>query len=69
MYIILFIHVSVLYILFVILYSVIMAQIQNVGPVYSFLARHLLITFANSLDPDQGRQNVGSDLNPNRLTL
>ena len=27
----------------------------------------LLITFANSLD--QNRQNVGSDLDPNRLTL
>ena len=23
---------------------------------------HLLITFANSLDPDQARQNVGTDL-------
>ena len=30
---------------------------------------HLLITFANSLDPDQARQNVGSDLDPNCLTL
>ena len=29
----------------------------------------LLITFANSLDPDQDRQNVGRDLDPNRLTL
>ena len=29
---------------------------------------HLLITFANSLDPDQDRQNVGPDLDPNRLT-
>ena len=29
----------------------------------------LLITFANSLDPDQDRQNVGPDLDPNRLTL
>ena len=28
----------------------------------------LLITFANSLDPDQDRQNVGPDLDPNRLT-
>ena len=27
------------------------------------------ITFANSLDPDQDRRNVGPDLNPNRLTL
>ena len=29
----------------------------------------LLIAFANSLDPDQDRQNVGPDLVPNRLTL
>ena len=39
----------------------------------SFLASrdlcHWLITFANSLDPDQDRQNVGPDLDSNRLTL
>ena len=29
----------------------------------------MLITFANSLDPDQDRQNVGPDLDPNCLTL
>ena len=29
---------------------------------------HLLITFANSLDPDQARQNVGPDLYPYCLT-
>ena len=29
----------------------------------------LLITFANSLDPDQDRQNVGPVLDPNSLTL
>ena len=28
----------------------------------------LLMTFANSLDPDQARQNVGPDLDPNCLT-
>ena len=28
----------------------------------------LLITFANSLDPDQDRQNVSPDLDPNCLT-
>ena len=28
-----------------------------------------LITFANSLDPDQDRQNVGPDLDPKYLTL
>ena len=27
------------------------------------------LTFANSLDPDQDRQNVGPDLDSNRLTL
>ena len=30
---------------------------------------HLLITFANSLDPDQDRQIVGPDLDGNSLTL
>ena len=30
---------------------------------------HLLITFANSLDPDQAGQNIGPDLDPNCLTL
>ena len=29
----------------------------------------LLITFANSLDPDQARENVGPDLDPSCLTL
>ena len=29
----------------------------------------LLITFANSSDADQARQNVGPDLDPNCLTL
>ena len=40
---------------------------------YSFLGSgdfcRLLITFANGLDPDQDRHNVGPDLDPNRLTL
>ena len=27
-----------------------------------------LITFANNFDQDQGRQNVGPDLEPKRLT-
>ena len=39
----------------------------------SFLASSdfccLLITFANSLDPDQDLQNVGQDHDPNHLTL
>ena len=29
----------------------------------------MLIIFAKSLDPDQGRQNAGPDLNPNCLKL
>ena len=29
----------------------------------------LLITFANRLDPDQDRQNIGPGLDPNYLTL
>ena len=29
----------------------------------------LLITFANSLEPDQARQNIGLDLDQNCLTL
>ena len=39
--------------------------------VNSFLAngdfRHLLIAFANILDPDQDQQNIGPDLDPNCL--
>ena len=30
---------------------------------------YLMITFANSLDPDQDRQNVGPDQGSNLLTL
>ena len=30
---------------------------------------HMLITFANSLDPDQARHFVGPDRNPSCLTL
>ena len=37
-------------------------------PVF-FIASHLLITFANSLDLDQDQHNVGHDLDPIRLTL
>ena len=40
---------------------------------FSFLASgdfcRLLITFANGLDPDQDRQNVGPDLDTINLTL
>ena len=41
--------------------------------IHSFLASgdfcFLLLTFANSLDPDQDRQNVSPGLDPNHLTL
>ena len=30
---------------------------------------HLLITFANSLGPDQDQRTIGPDLDPNCLTL
>ena len=40
---------------------------------YLFLASdnfcQLLITFANSFDPDQDEHNIGLDLDPNHLTL
>ena len=38
-------------------------------PCFSSDFCHLRITFANSLDPDQARQNVGSGLDPICLTL
>ena len=30
---------------------------------------HFTCVFANSLNPDQAGQNIGSELNPNYLTL
>ena len=33
------------------------------------MSSHLLMAFANSLDPDQARQNVGPDPGPNCRTL
>ena len=38
---------------------------------YCFLIdfSRLLMTSANSLDPDRDRQNVGPDLDPDRLTI
>ena len=39
------------------------------GQLNSFHANCLPTTFANKLDPDQGRQSVGPDLDPNCLTL
>ena len=38
---------------------------SSAARVYSCL---LLISFANSLDPDQAQRNVGPDLDPNCLT-
>ena len=35
----------------------------------SYIFCHLLLIFVKSLDPDQDRQNVGPDLDPNGLTL
>ena len=53
--------------------SHVIAYIIEFQPVNSFLARedfcHLLITFANNLDPDQDRQNISTDWDPNHLTL
>ena len=40
-----------------------------IGFLNSLPTSRLLITFANSLDPDQARQNVGPDLDPNCLKL
>ena len=45
---------------------------SNITIGYTATAGHLtrlLITFANSLDPDQARQNIGPDLDPKCLTL
>ena len=43
-------------------------QFQNVV-FYKWLVAHatVAIIFANTLDPEQDRQNVGSDLDPNHL--
>ena len=38
-------------------------------PLYTLSLYRLLITYMNSLDPDQDRQNVDPDLDPNSLTL
>ena len=50
-----------------------MYQLFVMSKFNSFLASgkfcSLLIIFTNSLEPDQDRQNVGPDLNPNCLTL
>ena len=49
--------------------------IKQVGFIYFFPSHitnikfRLMITFANSLDPDPARQNVGPDLDPICLAL
>ena len=54
-------------------YGVLFIKILVTILISSFLASgnfcHLPITFANSLDPDQDRQDVGPDLDPNCWTL
>ena len=51
----------------------IILQLHYISVSKSFLASgdfyRLLIAFANRLDTDQDRQNVGPDLDPNHLTL
>ena len=47
---------------------------QETAKINTFLSsgdfcRLMITAFANSLDPDQDRQNVGPDLDPNNLTL
>ena len=37
--------------------------------IHAFVNCRLLLTFTNSLDPEQARQDVGPDLDPNCLTL
>ena len=50
-------------------------EVYHSEVIYSFLATCscnfclLLLIFANSLDPDQGQQNVSLDLDPECLTL
>ena len=43
--------------------------VDVIGTIKSVCWCLLLIIFANSLDPDQARQNVRPDLDPNCLTL
>ena len=42
---------------------------RNRPPTLTLCLLIMLIIFANTLDPDQARRNVGSDLDPNCLTL
>ena len=43
--------------------------VASLTPKIQQMTKQTIFTFANSLDPDQARQNAGSDLNPKRLTL
>ena len=49
--------------------SLVVFHLRELGTPKIVVQCRLLITFASSLDPDQARQNVGSDLGPNCLTL
>ena len=48
-------------------------KLESILLINSFFASgffcRLLIIYTNSLDPDQDRQNVGPDLDPNSFTL
>ena len=64
--------------LFIVMVSVLCQFVINAicfltdGPRALYLMLSLLVVIfvdANSLDPDQDRQNVSPDLDPNRLTL
>ena len=43
-------------------------KIVTINPLVSTFRFRLLVTFANSFDPDQARHFVGPDLGPNCLT-
>ena len=48
--------------------KVLARKYQQVVLYLTLYQRCLLITFANSFDPNQVRQNVGPDMDPNCLT-
>ena len=49
-------------------FTVLATKYQQVVLYLTLCLLYLLMTFANSLDPDQARQNVGPYLDPNCLT-
>ena len=60
-------HVGMLFILLIRIQTGVLSFFKSF-PASCDICR-LLITFANSLEPDQAQQNVGPDLDPNCLTL